>query len=77
MVGGTPEEWLAKKKVADVPVGNLSDFDKQIVGGPARIEIPFSDLSGRALWFWRHKGYAPLGFLHKFYYDTLHAVSTS
>lgn len=35
---------------------------------------PFMDgngRSGRALWLWCHDGYAPLGFLHQWYYDTL------
>jgi len=35
---------------------------------------PFTDgngRSGRALWLWMHKGAAPLGFLHHFYYETL------
>lgn len=35
---------------------------------------PFTDgngRSGRALWLWMHRGNAPLGFLHTFYYETL------
>lgn len=35
---------------------------------------PFTDgngRSGRALWLWMHGGYAPLGFLHRWYYDSL------
>ena len=35
---------------------------------------PFTDgngRSGRALWLWCHNSYAPLGFLHQWYYDTL------
>lgn len=35
---------------------------------------PFMDgngRSGRALWLWCLDGYAPLGFLHQWYYDTL------
>ena len=35
---------------------------------------PFMDgngRSGRALWLWMMHGYAPLGFLHPFYYQTL------
>lgn len=35
---------------------------------------PFTDgngRSGRALWLWRMGGSAPIGFLHKFYYQTL------
>lgn len=38
---------------------------------------PFTDgngRSGRALWLWMHKGQAPLGFLHAFYYETLAAL---
>lgn len=37
---------------------------------------PFTDgngRSGRALWLWRYAGNAPLGFLHRFYYQTLEA----
>lgn len=37
---------------------------------------PFTDgngRSGRALWFWMHKGHAPLGFLHTWYYESLRA----
>lgn len=37
---------------------------------------PFTDgngRSGRALWLWQMGGEAPLGFLHKFYYQTLAA----
>jgi len=36
---------------------------------------PFTDgngRSGRALWLWCMGGEAPLGFLHHFYYQTLH-----
>jgi hypothetical protein len=35
---------------------------------------PFMDgngRTGRAIWLWQHKGNAPLGFLHHFYYQTL------
>lgn len=35
---------------------------------------PFTDgngRSGRALWLWQYEGEAPIGFLHRFYYDTL------
>ena len=35
---------------------------------------PFTDgngRSGRALWLWMHQGQAPIGFLHRFYYETL------
>lgn len=35
---------------------------------------PFTDgngRSGRALWLWMRGSYAPLGFLHQFYYDAL------
>jgi hypothetical protein len=38
---------------------------------------PFTDgngRSGRALWLHRHDGYAPIGFLHAFYYQTLSRV---
>ncbi len=37
---------------------------------------PFTDgngRSGRALWLWEMDGEAPVGFLHKFYYQTLEA----
>lgn len=37
---------------------------------------PFTDgngRSGRALWLWQMGGEAPLGFLHRFYYQTLDA----
>lgn len=37
---------------------------------------PFTDgngRSGRALWLWQMGGDAPLGFLHRFYYQTLRA----
>ena len=37
---------------------------------------PFTDgngRSGRALWLWQMGGKAPLGFLHRFYYQTLAA----
>ncbi len=37
---------------------------------------PFTDgngRSGRVLWLWQMGGIAPLGFLHKFYYQTLQA----
>lgn len=37
---------------------------------------PFTDgngRSGRVLWLWQHHGVAPIGFLHRFYYDTLRA----
>jgi hypothetical protein len=36
---------------------------------------PFTDgngRSGRAIWLWHKCGKAPLGFLHEFYYQTLH-----
>ncbi len=36
---------------------------------------PFTDgngRSGRALWLWQMNGEAPLGFLHRFYYQTLY-----
>ena len=35
---------------------------------------PFTDgngRSGRALWLWMHGGRAPIGFLHKWYYESL------
>lgn len=35
---------------------------------------PFTDgngRSGRAVWLWQMRGYAPLGFLHTWYYQTL------
>ncbi|WP_370316012.1 Fic family protein [Sagittula sp.] len=35
---------------------------------------PFMDgngRSGRLLWLWMREGRAPIGFLHRFYYDTL------
>lgn len=38
---------------------------------------PFTDgngRSGRALWLWMHHGDCPLGFLHRFYYETLEAL---
>src|SRR3990167_7692597 len=38
---------------------------------------PFTDgngRSGRTLWLWQMNGKAPLGFLHKFYYQTLDAA---
>lgn len=38
---------------------------------------PFTDgngRSGRVLWLWMMDGWAPLGFLHKFYYQTLDAL---
>ncbi|MEO5867240.1 MAG: Fic family protein [Sphingomonas sp.] len=38
---------------------------------------PFTDgngRSGRALWLHRHRGQAPIGFLHQFYYQTLARV---
>lgn len=38
---------------------------------------PFTDGNGRSsrvLWLWRMNGSAPLGFLHKFYYQTLDAA---
>jgi hypothetical protein len=37
---------------------------------------PFTDgngRSGRALWLWRMNGQCPIGFLHRFYYQTLSA----
>ena len=37
---------------------------------------PFTDgngRSGRALWLWQMGGEAPIGFLHRFYYQTLDA----
>ena len=39
---------------------------------------PFTDgngRSGRALWLWMMDGEAPIGFLHRFYYQTLAAAS--
>ncbi len=38
---------------------------------------PFTDgngRSGRVLWLWQMRGAAPIGFLHKFYYQTLDAL---
>lgn len=38
---------------------------------------PFMDgngRSGRALWLWQMGGEAPIGFLHRFYYQTLDAL---
>ncbi len=38
---------------------------------------PFTDgngRSGRALWLWQMNGEAPIGFLHRFYYQTLDAL---
>lgn len=35
---------------------------------------PFTDgngRSGRVLWLWMHRGHAPLGFLHHWYYESL------
>lgn len=35
---------------------------------------PFTDgngRSGRAIWLWQQRGHAPIGFLHRWYYDTL------
>jgi hypothetical protein len=40
---------------------------------------PFTDgngRSGRALWLWMHRGEAPLGFLHHWYYESLQARRT-
>ncbi len=37
---------------------------------------PFTDgngRSGRVLWLWQMDGHAPIGFLHRFYYQTLDA----
>ena len=45
--------------VAHVTYKNIHPF----TGGNGR--------SGRALWLWLHEGQAPLGFLHRFYYEAL------
>lgn len=40
---------------------------------------PFTDgngRSGRALWLWMHKGNAPLGFLHSWYYESLASLQS-
>ena len=59
--------------------GILARMDEQ---GPYRTHVAYEHLhpfvdgngrSGRVLWLWQMGGEAPLGFLHKFYYQTLGA----
>ena len=51
----------------------ISEFDAHVCYETLH---PFTDgngRSGRAIWLWQNSGYAPLGFLHSFYYQTLEA----
>ena len=53
-----------------------------VIDSPYKTHLAYEDLhpftdgngrSGRALWLWQMGGEAPIGFLHRFYYQTLEA----
>jgi len=80
-LGGPDIEMELTKLVDDINYWNIADkrFDSFIHDTHLRYERlhPFTDgngRSGRAIWLWMQGGYAPIGFLHQFYYDTLNIL---
>lgn len=78
LAGGPRVEEELIKLIGDINYWNTEEklYDSFIHDMHLRYEKlhPFSDgngRSGRAIWLWMQGGYAPLGFLHQFYYDTL------
>lgn len=56
---------ISAKSISPFEAHCRYEFLHPFMGGNGR--------SGRTLWLWMMDGYAPLGFLHQFYYQTLGA----
>lgn len=74
---------VGSKYIKDALANLLEDAEKSITASAYKIHNefetlhPFMDCNGRAgrmLWMWQ-MGYAPLGFLHTFYYQALNNYS--
>lgn len=52
-------------------VGAVSAWEAHVEYERLHVFTDGNGRSGRALWLWMHRGNAPLGFLHTWYYETL------
>ena len=69
--GGPEIEHKLANLLCDMQLYDWSPYETHIAYENLHPFIDGNGRSGRVLWLWQMKGDAPLGFLHRFYYQTL------